>query len=93
MVVCLLARRRSCVLRRGVRVGESRQDDTEPCQIQGCSGRFLIMYTVLYIYVPQQLLLVKPALVVGEALLNPSSHLNPRVLPLIASALYEPTGG
>ena len=25
--------------------------------------------------------------------LNPSRHANPRVLPLIASALYEPTGG
>jgi hypothetical protein len=27
------------------------------------------------------------------AWLNPSRYLNPRVLPLIASALYEPTGG
>ena len=25
--------------------------------------------------------------------LNPSTHLNPLILPLIPSALYEPTGG
>ena len=33
--------------------------------------------------------------VAGEALkrFNPSSRLNPLILPLIPSALYEPTGG
>mgnify|MGYP007078386358 CR=1 FL=1 len=30
---------------------------------------------------------------VSAVLLNPSRHANPRVLPLIASVLYEPTGG
>ena len=31
--------------------------------------------------------------ILEKSLINPSTHLNPLILPLIPSALYEPTGG
>ena len=46
--------------------------------------------TVPYAYEPG---LIARFLGVALEAVNPSTYLNPRVLPLIASTLYEPTGG